>query len=596
MPDAINHPIVLRELEVIEVADVTPGMRRVVLGGEQLAAFSDGTWELTEFRTAGFDDHVKVFFPHPETGDLVLPTQDDGHLDWPDDVRPTSRDYTVRAFDAAAGRLTLDFVRHQGGVAAEWAVDVQPGERIHVAGPRASHPLPNGDWYLLVGDETALPAIGRWLEEADPATVGRVVVEVPTADDRQELPAPPGVEVTWLVRARRGDDTTLAKAVAALDFPAGEPVAWVAAEFSRVGYVRRHLIEGRGLSRDAVDTTSYWRRGVGQDETEGAAEQLRRLGELATPYALRTLITLGIPPLLASGITDPAELAATSGTRQRALTSLLRVMVPHDVIVEDPVGSFRLGPIGEPLADEWVEENYSLWSAPTLLDRAWAGLSHSLRTGEAAFPQVFGLPFWDYLAANPSSGESFDRMLDGWAEVWAPGIARARDWSATPHVVDVGGGIGRLLSAVLAKHPEVRGTLLEHGETATRAAARFAEAGLGDRADVIQASCFDAWPADGDCYVLAQVLHDWPDAEAIAILRRGAEAIANGGRVVLVERIVTSPPSEDHVGMDLLMLALFGAAERTLAEFGDLAAAAGLEVVGSAPGSHGLGFVELALA
>lgn len=598
MSEFVRHHIALRELTVISAHDVSPSMRRIVLGGEQLDAFSDGTWDLPSFTTASFDDHVKVFLRDEVTGVLTLPAQDDGHLDWPNDPRPVSRDYTVRAYDPDQRSLTLDFVRHEGGAAAGWAERARSGDRLHVAGPRGSHLYETNDWTLLIGDETALPAIGRWLDEAADDAVGVVIVEVPTAEDRVIDRCPDGVELVWVVRANADDPaTSLVRAVARARFPEGTPTIWIAGEFARVRSVRRHLVEARGIHGDAVESTSYYRAGVSQDAEMEAHERLEALVSLDVPYAIRTLATLGIPALLDEGIESADELAARSGTQARALTSLLRWLVPTGVVSEPWPGSFRLGPVGQPLLEEWVAGGLSLDRAPVLLEQSWAGLPHSLRTGEAGFPAVFGASFWDHLDAHPEVGASFDTMLAVWAEEWVPGVLDAVDWDRFGAVADIGGGDGKLIDELLARRPSLRATLVEQSETAGRARERWQDSDLAERVDVVVGSFFDPWPTGPDAFVLAQVLHDWPDDQATDILRRGADVIGTDGRVLVVERVMDDKhPTQDHVAMDLTMLALFGAAERTIGEFEALATAAGLRVVETRPAAEGLTVIEMARA
>ncbi|MFV0307910.1 MAG: methyltransferase [Desertimonas sp.] len=596
MTDFIRHHITIRELAVIDATDLSPSLRRIVLGGEQLDAFSDGTWDLPAFTTASFDDHVKVFLRDGVTGALTLPTQDDGHLAWPHDPRPVARDYTVRAYDAAERTLTLDFVRHEGGAAAGWAERARPGDRLHVAGPRGSHVYPSNDWSLLVGDETALPAISRWLDEADDDAVSIVVIEVPTAEDRVLGRCPEGVDVVWVVRDEADDPATcLVRALARLRFPDGTPTIWAGGEFTKVRAIRRHLADARGIADDAIEATSYYRAGVSQDAEAEAYQRLEALVSLDTPYAIRTLVTLGIPPLLDQGVESAEALAAQTGTQPRALTSLLRWLVPTGVIDEPWPGAFRLGTLGQPLLEDWLADDLHLDHAAVLLERAWAGLPHSLRTGQAAFPTVFGAGFWEYLDTRPAVSAWFDAMLAGWADEWVAAVAEAYDWDRFTNVADIGGGEGRLLAQILERHPQLRATLVEQASTARRAETSLAATTVAQRVEVAEGSFFDPWPVGPDAYVLAQVLHDWPDEQATAILRRGADVVGPNGRIIVVERMMDEKhPEHDHLSMDLTMLAMFGAAERTLPEFEGLAGAAGLSVIGSHSSGAGLTLIEMA--
>lgn len=261
-------PIVLRELQVLRAYELTPGMRRVVLGGDELGAFRRYGYDLTPFRTEAPDDHVKLFFPAPGESEPVLPEQDDGHLDWPHEgPRPLSREYTPRRYDAEAGELELDFVVHAGGVAADWASTAAPGDRIFLAGPKMSIVLPEPapEWYLLTGDQTALPAIGRWLDELDEQVRVHVLVEVANPDEEQKLYHPAG-DVRWLYRDPTDPDA-LVRALAELDLPDTPGFAWAAGETALMRGVREHLRKVRGLPTDRLCVTGYWKRGVSSYES-----------------------------------------------------------------------------------------------------------------------------------------------------------------------------------------------------------------------------------------------------------------------------------------------------------------------------------------
>ena len=159
-----SFPIVIREVEVAEVFDVTPLMRRVVLTGEQFGAFRNNGYAVEPFRTENADDHVKLVLLDGAPG-VPVPAQNDGRLDWHPEALGRARDYTPRRYDPRTRRLELDFVRHGGGLAAEWAERAAPGDRVHLAGPRGTTvPPSDADWYFLVGDETALPALARRVE------------------------------------------------------------------------------------------------------------------------------------------------------------------------------------------------------------------------------------------------------------------------------------------------------------------------------------------------------------------------------------------------------------------------------------------------
>ncbi|MFP5019565.1 siderophore-interacting protein [Pseudonocardia phyllosphaerae] len=260
----IPYPILLRELEVLRSEQLNRSLLRLTLGGPGLAGF----------RSHCADEHVKLIFPDDD-GVLRLPEQDDDMLRWPRPF-PVTREYTVRRFDPDAGELDLDFVLHDGGLASEWVRTVEPGTRIHAAGPPGAIFVPDGyDFRLLAGDLTALPAIARILERLPADARGVAVVEVADDGEQLELTAPAGVEVRWVHRGpgvAPGASDALANAVAQVRPPSGARVyAWVGGEATSIKPIRRFLRDELGLGADDQDVTGYWKRGIANfDEDHGA--------------------------------------------------------------------------------------------------------------------------------------------------------------------------------------------------------------------------------------------------------------------------------------------------------------------------------------
>ncbi|NLG54128.1 MAG: siderophore-interacting protein [Rhodococcus sp.] len=256
----LDLPIVLRKLSVLRTAEVTPRMRRITLGGEQLGPFSASGFDLPAFTTRGADDYVKLFFPEPGA-EPVLPEQHDGHLHWPRKPAPIARAYTIRRFDADAGELDLDFVVHGHGIAGNWARDAKPGDEIHLAGPKVSTIPPEGaSWWLLAGDETALPAIGHYLDDARGSSTplhAFVLVDGP-AEEQRELDG-----VHWVHRRSDADDAlVLAEAVRAHSLPDSDGWMWIAGE---AGIVRelRAVAKQLGIPKPMLDASGYWRADSG---------------------------------------------------------------------------------------------------------------------------------------------------------------------------------------------------------------------------------------------------------------------------------------------------------------------------------------------
>ena len=246
----VSHEIKRRRLEVLRVVDITPRMRRITLGGEQLAGFI----------SLGSDDHIKLLFAQnaAEQAALESPTfsvKGEG-------PQPAMRDYTPRRIDLSRGELDIDFVLHGDGPACTWAEQAKPGQHLHIAGPRGSMIVPDiFDSYLLVGDETAIPAIARRLEELPAGRKALVVIEIADEHEKQALDSAADVQVTWVVR---GQDELLGT-VRDLQVPEGSLYAWVATETKLSRQVRRVLLDEHKLNDEFVKAVGYW-RAQGSDE------------------------------------------------------------------------------------------------------------------------------------------------------------------------------------------------------------------------------------------------------------------------------------------------------------------------------------------
>lgn len=257
--EAVAWPTVLRELRVVEVTDVSATTRRVRLTGEQLREFPVSGGTAAAFRSTGFDDHVKLFVPMEGQERPPLPVQGPDRLEWGGaGGRPVAKDYTPRRFVPTddGGLLDLDFVLHEGGFAAGWARRTKPGDPAWIVGPTRSLRLPEGvDRIVMAADETALPAVGRFLDEWTASVAVDIIVDVPSPASIQQLPERAGVSLTWVHGAEAWFD-----AVASLPWPAVPTFCWVAGEAGAVRRVRRLLSDERAVPRDCLDATGYWRR------------------------------------------------------------------------------------------------------------------------------------------------------------------------------------------------------------------------------------------------------------------------------------------------------------------------------------------------
>lgn len=244
----VMYELVPRIITVSSVEQLTPRMRRVAFVGDDLATFT----------TKSPEDHVKLVFPLEDGSLPVFPPREG-------QPRPVTRDYTPRRFDPEGRTLTIDFVVHGTGVASDWARRAEPGMRLGLAGPRGSIIVADDfDWYLAVGDETALPSIARRLEEAPAGQKIVAVIEVEDTDEEQEIATAADATVVWVHRngVPAGTTSFLMDTVRELALPEGEGFTWVEGEATTVRDIRRYLLNERGFDRGLSRFSGHWKRGV----------------------------------------------------------------------------------------------------------------------------------------------------------------------------------------------------------------------------------------------------------------------------------------------------------------------------------------------
>lgn len=254
-PSRIRHELRFRLLDVVATQRLSPHMVRITLGGPDLQGFS----------SPGFGDHVKLFFPDPVSGELVLPSGPPGTDAPQDGPRPTMRDYTPRRFDPEALTLEIDFALHDAGPATTWAIQAQVGQRIGVGGPRGSFILPTDfDGHVLIGDDTALPAIARRLAELPAGAPTLVLAEVDGPADELPMDSAADVTMVWVHRLGRahGQSNLLLDRLKDLALPAGDIYAWVACETHAAKALRSHLVDARGVRPEWIKAAGYWRLGA----------------------------------------------------------------------------------------------------------------------------------------------------------------------------------------------------------------------------------------------------------------------------------------------------------------------------------------------
>jgi hypothetical protein len=304
--------------------------------------------------------------------------------------------------------------------------------------------------------------------------------------------------------------------------------------------------------------------------------------QMVTSYwisqAVRTMAALNLADQLSSGPRSVDDLAAATSTHLPTLARLLRTLTALGLCATNDEGQVALTPAGELLRSDvpGSMRPFALAIAAPHMTRAWEGLPQAVQTGEATFASVHGIGFWDYLTDQPEEGALFDGAMTGVAGMRGQALLAVRDLSEISTVVDVGGGQGQLLSPILNAVPGLRGVVFDRPEVAEGARAAIQAAGLAERCTFVGGDFFTMVPSGAEGYILAQVLHDWPDEEATQILQVCHRAMAPGARIWLIEQVV--PPGDDldwSKLIDLHMLVLFGAKERTGDEYHALLEAAG---------------------
>jgi predicted transcriptional regulator len=304
--------------------------------------------------------------------------------------------------------------------------------------------------------------------------------------------------------------------------------------------------------------------------------------------ALYVVAELGIADLVASGPRSSTELAQAVGAHAPSLYRILRTLASLGVFVEGEDQTFGLTPLAEALRSD-VPGSARAWALVNcgISWRAYGELLYSVRTGQPGFDRAFGMSVFEYTARHPEALAMFGKMLVDFAAEEVGAVASAYSLSDVKSVIDVGGGSGNLLAALVESNPTLRGTVFERPPVAEAAVQWLHAAGLSHRCDVLEGDFFESVPTGGDVYVLSRVIHDWDEAHCLTLLGNCRRAMEPLGRLLIVE-IVLPGPNEPSTGrlLDLIMLANAPRGqERTLDEYQDLLARAAFRltrVVGTA--------------
>jgi SAM-dependent methyltransferase len=310
---------------------------------------------------------------------------------------------------------------------------------------------------------------------------------------------------------------------------------------------------------------------------QNASQQIVRLGfGFAVSQALRVIIELGIPDLLAISEQSVDELATATQSDADALYRVMRLLAPEGVFREVLPRHFELTEVGAVLRSDRPGPGDYIRMINSEAYLAFEQLLHSVRTGKPAFDKVFGSPRFDWLSEHPEQAALFQRAMVALSLGSNEAVADAYDFAPFARVVDVGGGHGQLLSAILARNPYLSGVLFDLPSGV--AAAQQGAGGDLPRTEFVAGDFFESVPA-GDIYVVKKVVHDWNDERATVILRNCRKAMQPNGKVLLAETLVPPGDEPDQIkSIDVVMLVVTGGLERTEAQYASLFDAAGLRL------------------
>jgi O-methyltransferase domain/Dimerisation domain len=324
-------------------------------------------------------------------------------------------------------------------------------------------------------------------------------------------------------------------------------------------------------------------------DSEPPTVAMRRLANgYQVTQAIHVAASLGIADLLRDGPQDSETLAAATASHAPSLHRVLRALASVGVLHEDDDGGFALTAIGACLRSDAPEPvgGWAVFVGRPYHWQAWGALLHGVRTGENAFRSVHGTDVWDYRAADAEESAIFDAAMTAIMLRANRHVLAAYDFGRFATVVDVGGGRGAFLGAVLEANPGMRGILFDQPHVVEGAV-------VGERCEVVPGSFFDAVPEGADAYLLKAVLHDWEDEDAVRILRRCRTAIPDHGALLVVERdLGAANENADAKLSDLNMMIGPGGRERTGAEFAALFAAGGFALERTTPTAIALSVFE----
>jgi hypothetical protein len=334
---------------------------------------------------------------------------------------------------------------------------------------------------------------------------------------------------------------------------------------------------------------------VQENQVPAPAQMIQIITNFWTTRAVYIIAKLGIADSLKSGPKSTQELAESTGTHAPSLYRLLRALASTGMLASEKDGRFGLTPLSELLVTDapgsmrWLiiselgQEHYP----------AWGNLMHSIKTGEIAFDNHFGMDLWKYFRQNPEGAAVFNDSMSGLTAIVNEKITSLYDFSRFNKIVDVGGGHGALITSILKANPQAFGVLFDAEEVISGARSKLDAAGIADRCAPVAGDFFQSVPAGGDAYIMKWIIHDWDDERATRILKNIRGQIPQNGRVIIVDAVVPEGDEPDFSKFfDLNMMVMTGGKERTAKEFDRLLGGAGFRFLRVIPTDLPVSIIE----
>ena len=327
-----------------------------------------------------------------------------------------------------------------------------------------------------------------------------------------------------------------------------------------------------------------------------ATEQmLQMMSGLWVTRGIWVAAKLGISDLLAGGPKTAETLAAETGTHADSLYRILRMLAMTGVYNETEGKTFSLTPLSETLRTDVTGSlrGAAIAELGEVHYDAWGNIMHSVKTGEIAFDNRFGKDIWQYFESDPEKADNFNRYMASSSEPLNEEISTTYDFSGVKKLVDIGGGLGGMISAILAKNQHLEGVIFDAPSVVVKSKEFLAAKGLADRCETIGGDFFEYVPEGGDVYAMRWILHDWEDARSLKILENIRMVLPADGKLLLAEAVVP-PTNEPHFSkfFDLIMLTMTGGRERTETEWRQLLGKAGFHIQRIIPTGSFLSIIE----